>query len=327
MTRLRRLAAALSLAVVAALLAPGAAHAVGYQFWGFFVLTEDEWGFASEGAGTFVPDDGSVNGYRFAISADDDVRVPRATLTFEEICADTPAEDGSKRIGVVVDPGRDVDAPEGETPFEPGAQCVVADTGATSQEVLEIAAQDLRTAASGLICGIGGYPSAGGCGDEVAEPTPEQLAPDEEIEILVVAAGEPIIAAPGEDGAEETTEEPTATEEEPTDAEETTDAATDETATDDPTTDEATETTEDATTEETTDATDEATGEASDQPTTDDAADDDDTSGGVPPWVWIAGVVVLVGVLAWAATAARNRRVEDALGDDGYPDDEGRDVH
>lgn len=328
MTRLRRLTAALALALVAALMAPGAAHAVGYQFWGFFQLTDDEWGFASEGAGTFVPDDGTVEGYRFAVSADDDVRVPRAVLTFDEICADTPAEDGMKRVGVVVDPGRDVDAPEGETLFDPGAQCVVADTDATSQEVLEAAAQDVRVNDSGFICGIGGFPAEGGCGDEVAEPSQEQLAEDEEIEIPVVAAGEPIIAARDEDGAEETTDEPTATGEATDDeatSEPTEDEATDEAtdgATDDGATDEATE--DEATQDEATDeATDGATEDSdeSDEPTDGATEDEDDATGGVPPWVWIAGVVVLVALLAWAATAARNRRLEDAMDEGSYPDE------
>lgn len=332
MTRLRRLAAALSLAVIAALVLPGTAHAVGYQFWGFYQLTDDQWGFASEGAGTLVPPDGTVDGYRFAVSANDDVRVPRAVLTFEDICADSPAEDGLKRIGVVVDPGRDVDAPEGEAPFTPGAQCVLADPDATSQEVLELAAQELRIGDSGLICGIGGFPAAGGCGDEVAEPTPEQLAPDEDVEVPVVAAGEPIIVPAGGDGAGQATDAPTTTGE-PT-GEDTTDAPTDDAGTQEPTDGAPGATTgtdgdaTDPSTEQPTDqATDGATDEATDGATDEDPAElpadeagEDEDAGGVPAWVWIAGALALVGVLAWVATSARNRRLEDAVSGADLPD-------
>lgn len=308
MTRLPRLAAALVLSVVAALLAPVAAHAVGYQFWGFYQLSDDgEWGFATEGPATTVPADGAVEGYRFAVSSGEDVRVPRDVLTFDEICAQTPPEDGMKRVAVVVDPGRDVDAPEGEALFAPGAQCVVAETGATSLEVLDQAAGEIRTGDGRFLCGIGGFPTAGGCGDEVAEPTPEQLADDEEIEIPVVPAGEPIIAAADQGGG--ATDEPAATD--------------DPTTTDDATTDDATtddETAEDAATDEATteDATEDATtGEETEEDTaaaTPDEGTDEESgeSGGVPPWVWIAGAVVLLGLLVWAAGAARNRRLEEA---------------
>lgn len=318
MTRISRLAAALALAVVAALLAPGAAHAAGFQFWGFYQLSADEeWGFASEGAGTTVPEDGAVEGFRFAVSSGEDVRVPRAVLTFEDICADTPAVDGMKRVGLVVDPGRDADAPEGETPFTPGAQCAVVEPDTTSQEILAQAAGEIRTDASGLICGIGGYPAAAGCGDEIAEPTEAQLAEDDEIEIAVVPAGQPIIAAP-EDGGDQTTDEPTSTDEE-TSPEETTDAATeDDTADDEATEDEPGATEDEATKDES--AAEETTGddgpteEDSTETGTDEATDDadaDESGGGLAPWVWIAGVVVLLGVLAWAASAARNRRLEE----------------
>ncbi|MCK0113982.1 SCO2322 family protein [Ornithinimicrobium sp. F0845] len=313
MTRLPRFAAVLALSVLAALLAPAAAHAVGYQFWGFYQLSDDgEWSFATEGPATVVPEDGTVEGFRFAVSSGEDVRVPRAVLTFEEICADTPAEDGMKRVGLVVDPGRDVDAPQGETLFTPGAQCVVADPGATSQEVVDQAAGEVRVV-DAFLCGIGGFPAEGGCGDEVAEPTPEQLAEDEEIAIPVVPAGQPIIAAADQDG--EATDEPTATDD-ATATDESTEDATTEEATDEATDEETTEeATEEATEEDTAEATpDEGADEATDE-------DSDGSSGGVPPWVWIAGAVVLLGLLAWAAGAARNRRLEDAERD-WAPDDQ-----
>lgn len=325
MTTLRRLAAAVALAVVAALALPGAAQAAGFQFWGFYHLVDGEWGFAAEGAGTTVPDDGGVDGWRFAVSAEDEVRTPRAVLEFDEICAQTPAQDGMKRVGVVIDPGRDVDAPEGETPPEPGAHCVVAAEDATSEQVLATVV-DVRTEA-GMICGVDGFPATE-CAAEVADPTDEQLAPDEEIDIPVAAPADP---APTE---EEPTED-NGTEEEPTEGNGTEDEATEENATED----EATEDngTDDNTTEEnaTDDATEEngseenateadgteddgtgenATDNATDENSTEDPAEEnsDEESSGLPGWVWLVGVLVLVAILLGLSAAARNRRLEQA---------------
>ena len=303
MTRIYRLAAAFALALATALVAPLAAHAAGFQFWGYYQLIDGEWGFATEGAGTTVPEDGSVDGYRFAVSAGDDVRVPRDVLEFDDICAETPAEGDMKRVGLVIDPGRDADAPEGATPPEPAAQCVVAEQDATSQEILVQAVEDLRTNDSGLICGIAGYPEEG-CGEPVAEPTEEQLAEDEPIEIPV--------AAPGTDIGDvmNPTEEPTATEE-PTEEATTTDEATE-------------EATEEASTAEETTGDEAATEEATTEDEPDEAADEestDESDEGIPPWAWVVGVVLLLALLGWAASAARNRRL-DAYSDDRYPGDD-----
>lgn len=321
MRRLSRLATVLTLAAVGALLAPLTAMAVGYQFWGFYQLSADgEWGFATEGPATTVPEDGSVEGFRFAVSSGDDVRLPRAVLTFDEICGDTPAEDGMKRVGLVVDPGRDVDAPEGQALYSPGAQCVVAEQDATSQDVVDQAAGELRVE-NGLICAIAGFPGTG-CGDEVAEATPEQSAVDEEIEIPVIPAGEPIIAAVDGDGAEPTGDDGTETgaaTDDATSSEEATGEATDGTA--EETTAEETgaatgeETGQETGTDEETNeqATDEATGDDTDNATPVDAEDQDgDSNGGIPAWVWIVGIVVLLGALVWGAGAARNRRLDEA---------------
>lgn len=317
MTAVRRLAAAVVLAVVAALSLPGAAQAAGYQFWGFYHLTDSEWGFAAEGAATVVPEDGGVDGWRFAVSADDEIRTPRAVLEFDEICGATPAQDGMKRIGVVIDPGRAVDAPEGSTPPDPGAHCVVAAEDATSVQVLAEVV-DVRTDDVGMICGVDGFP-ADGCSAEVADPTEEQLAPDEQIDIPVAAPTDP---APTEE--EPTADEPT--EENGTGDGEATedgtgengaeDETTDDGATEDETTDNGAEEngTEDdtATEDETTD--NGAENDATEDETTDNGAGEDGTEddAGLPGWVWLVGVVVLVAILLGLSAAARNRRLEQA---------------
>lgn len=320
MNRFRRMAIALTTALAAVLVAPLTAHAVGYQFWGYYQIVDGEWAFAVEGVATTVPDDGTVQGLRFAVSAGEDVRPPRDVLEFDEVCADVPAEDDHKRVALVIDPGRDIDAPEGEIPPAPGAQCVVAEPDATTLEVIGLAVSDVRTE-SDMLCGLAGFPESV-CSEEVAEPTPEQLAADEAIEIPVVPVGEPILAPPTDEPTQDPTEEPT---DEPTTdpTDEATDGATEET------TDPEEETTEDQATEE---ATDDGTEETSDEEATqappsetpDEATADEDSSDGIPPWAWAVGILVLLGILAFVATSARNRRL-DAAQQERYdgPEDEG----
>ncbi|USQ81639.1 SCO2322 family protein [Ornithinimicrobium faecis] len=320
MSRLRRTAAALAVALIAVLVAPLSAQAVGYQFWGYYQLVDDEWAFAVEGVGTTVPDDGTVQALRFAVSSGEDVRTPRAVLEFDDVCADVAAEDGSKRVALVIDPGRDVDAPDGEAPLTPGAQCVVGEPGATTLEMVQSAVSDVRTDGANMICGLAGFPSAG-CSEEVADPTPEQLAADESIEIPVIPIGTPIVAAPSDEPPPEPTATDEPTEEDttaPTSEDDSSDEATSEDATSqDATTDEPTDpATEEATEESTQGATE--TDPAEDQTqappseTPDEADTEDDSSDGIPPWAWAVGILVLLGILAFVATSARNRRLEEA---------------
>lgn len=319
MNRFRRMAVALAAALAAVLVAPLTAHAVGYQFWGYYQVVDGEWAFAVEGVATTVPDDGTVQGLRFAVSAGEDVRPPRDVLQFDEVCADVSAED-HKRIALVIDPGRDVDAPEGETPPAPGAQCVVAEPDATTLEVIGLAVPDVRTE-NDMLCGLAGFP-ASVCSEEVAEPTPEQLAADEAIEIPVVPVGEPILAPPTDEPTQDPPEEPT---DEPTTdpTPDPTDGATEETTAPEgeTTDDEATEETTDEGTEETSD---EETTQAPPSETPDEATAGEDSSDGIPPWAWAVGILVLLGILAFVATSARNRRLDAAQQEpDHSPEDEG----
>lgn len=324
MNRFRRMAIALAAALAAVLVAPLTAHAVGYQFWGYYQVVDDEWAFAVEGVATTVPDDGTVQGLRFAVSAGEDVRPPRDMLQFDEVCADVSAENDHKRVALVIDPGRDVDAPQGEPPPAPGAQCVVAEPDATTLEVISLAVPDVRTE-NDMLCGLAGFP-ASVCSEEVAEPTPEQLAADEAIEIPVVPVGEPILTPPTDEPTQEPTPDPT---EEPTTDEPTTEPTE---GTDEETTPAEEETTQDGATEETTQEATETTEETTDgevtqappSETPDEATADEDSSDGIPPWAWAVGILVLLGILAFVATSARNRRL-DAAQQDPYADGPGAD--
>ncbi len=95
----------------------------------------------------------------------------RVTTPRSPACAaSTPAEDGKKRVGLVVDYGTSSDAPDGEAPPSMLSTCAVVPEDANGYDVLVTVAQ-LRTD-GGLICGINGYP-ASECGAPVSDPTPD----------------------------------------------------------------------------------------------------------------------------------------------------------
>lgn len=180
---LRVVLAALVAACLSALtVAP--AHAAAYRFWGFYQLTDGAWTFAQKGSDQTVPADGSVDGWRFAVADEASTRFPRGVLTFEQICGSTPAQDGKKRVGVVVDFGRSADSADGATPPEPKAVCAVVDKDATSTAVLATAGE--VRAEKGLVCGVAGYPTTD-CGGAVKQVSAEAKAPDQQVTIAAPA--------------------------------------------------------------------------------------------------------------------------------------------
>jgi hypothetical protein len=135
----------------------------GYRFWGYYQWTNGQWAFSQKGADAYVPADGGVEGWRFALGGAKP-RVPRAAGDFDAICGKTAAETGKKRVAVVVDPGTPEDAAAGETPGPATGTCVVTDPAANGAKILAAVAP-VRIE-KGLTCGIAGYP-AKGCGDQV----------------------------------------------------------------------------------------------------------------------------------------------------------------
>lgn len=174
-----RVVLALLLAAALGALTIAPAQAAAYRYWGFYGLTDGAWTYMQKGPDQTVPKDGTVEGWRFAVG-ESDPRLPRAVLTFDELCAATPAASGTKRVGLVVDFGRPADAEEGATPPAPMATCAAVPTTATSTDVLR-AAGELRMD-KGLICGVAGYPATG-CGGEVKQVSAEAKAPDTAVSI------------------------------------------------------------------------------------------------------------------------------------------------
>jgi hypothetical protein len=93
---------------------------------------------------------------------------PSRKPDFAAICRSVKADKDLKRIALVVDFGRSAYAPKGEKVQRSFTKCVQIAKSAQGIDVLGKAVT-VRGAASGLICGINGYP-AKECGVEI--PTP-----------------------------------------------------------------------------------------------------------------------------------------------------------
>ncbi|MEU6287544.1 SCO2322 family protein [Streptomyces sp. NPDC001705] len=149
----------------------GQAQAAGYRYWSFWDRDGDQWVYATQGPSLTRPSDGDVQGFRFAVSANsDDAAKPRGAADFASICARTPAEDGSKRVALVLDFGTAADAPSGETPPPRRTACAQVAPDATTADALADVAGPLRYNTSALLCAIGGYPKSG-CGEQVSGQT------------------------------------------------------------------------------------------------------------------------------------------------------------
>ncbi|MER7834391.1 SCO2322 family protein [Streptomyces sp. NPDC096040] len=167
MTAVRR-AALLLIATLTLLATAAPAEAAGYRYWSFWERDGSRWTYATQGPSTAQPDDGSVEGFRFALSEDSgDASQPRGTAAFGTICADTAAVRGKKRVGLVIDFGTTADAPSAEQPPVRRTACAVVSADATTAEALATVAKPLRYDTNALLCAIGGYPEKG-CGEKVA---------------------------------------------------------------------------------------------------------------------------------------------------------------
>ena len=183
----RSLTGLLALFLFACTLGAGApAHAEdGYRYWGYFQWNAQaqEWRLAQTGAAEYVPKDGAVDGWRFAVNVGLEARPPRATGDFATICADTSSEAGEKRVAVVIDYGLPEDAPDGEEPPAARGACAVVPSDASSAQVLQAVAQ-VRINNTGLTCGIDGYP-AGECAPKLKDVSVP--AEDEPVELTLSA--------------------------------------------------------------------------------------------------------------------------------------------
>jgi hypothetical protein len=179
--RVLRAAITFFLAMLAGVAIAAPAQAAAYRYWGYFHLDKGAWAFAQTGAAESVPKDGSIEGWRFAVADESSMRTPRATPTFDSLCASTRVKAGTKRVGLVIDYGRPADSADGTQPPALRATCVAVPEKATGSDVLVAAGTTLRLD-KGLTCGIDGWPATG-CGEKV-NPVPAAAAsPDTTVTI------------------------------------------------------------------------------------------------------------------------------------------------
>lgn len=143
-------------------LAPAVRAETAYRYWTYWSVAEGAWRFATLGPASAVPVDGSVEGWRFAITsaagtAGDAPEADPATA-FDSICGGTAAQPGMKRVALAIDFGMQQDAPDGERYPVDISTCVVGEQGATGYELLR-SITEVRVG-DGLVCGIAGYPLA-----------------------------------------------------------------------------------------------------------------------------------------------------------------------
>lgn len=139
----------------------------GYRYWGYFQAASGAttWTAAMTGPSVEVRD-GDVEGWVFTASSNDIPAVaPMMDPDFSELCGATSEVAGKIRVGLVVDFGAGEIAPDGDTPNEFYADCIIVPEGSVGADVLS-AALEVRVGDSGLICGIAGYPSEE-CGAEI----------------------------------------------------------------------------------------------------------------------------------------------------------------
>lgn len=200
--RLVRVLLTLLLSIAGSALTASVAHADDiYRYWSYSTVENGAFVPAQTGPADATPQDGGIEGYRYAAPADfTKPNLPRADLdevTFETVCADADAADGEKRVAVLIDFGVEQDAADGETIPEPQALCAVVPTDANGLQVLESVAEKVRTEPGGiapLLCGINDYPTTG-CADQKADAgTPA----DETVEFVI--AGDAGSTAGDQDG-------------------------------------------------------------------------------------------------------------------------------
>jgi len=132
-----------------------------YRYWTYWVLENGQWSFSQVAPAGTLPDDGAVQGWRFAVTtiAGSSTSAPRTdpTLAFDRACAEISAPAGNKRVAIVIDSGEAGIAPNGETPPTPRVACAVVDDDATGAQAVSSVA-DLRVE-NGLVCAIDRYPA------------------------------------------------------------------------------------------------------------------------------------------------------------------------
>lgn len=173
-TVVRASAMALVTLAVGLFVAPSA-NAAAFRYWTYWQGSGSSWAFATQGPATTIPADGTVEGWRFAVTtqAGTGQDTPRVAPDFAAICGATAAADGMKRVGLVIDSGPTTIAPEGQIPPALVTECVVVAKDATGATVLQTIAP--VHAEGGLICSLAGFPK-GECAPILGDAEAQRVA-------------------------------------------------------------------------------------------------------------------------------------------------------
>lgn len=164
----RQIISAVTLTAAALLLSAVPASAASYRYWSFWEGTGSGWTYQQSDPNTFIPADGSVDGWRFGVSTGTaDTVKPRTAPDFATACAHTPAVSGKKRVAVVIDYGTVADSGGSTAPPATVVRCVTLAEDSSSAQLLAVSEPPLRYDASGMLCSISGYPQSG-CGQVVS---------------------------------------------------------------------------------------------------------------------------------------------------------------
>jgi hypothetical protein len=181
------------------------AHADAVAFWGYWQAEKGTWAFATTGPAQAHPEDGAVEGWRFARSSGNTGTPPRDKPDFAAICgAAGAAPAGRKHVAVVIDYGDPADAPKGQVPPAAKRYCATVPQNATGSDVLAAAGRP-QADKSGLICAIDAF---GPCGAPVASSPSGTAKPTAEkkdsgtpvglyagvVLVVLVAAGGGVVA-------------------------------------------------------------------------------------------------------------------------------------
>lgn len=152
------------------------AHAQTYRFWSYWHAQDSSWTLATEGPSSRQPAEGSVEGWRFTMSSGNagDTADPRPEPSFGRICAGTPAQEGTKRVAVVLDYGTTEEAPGEAHPPALRTACARVPPDGDGSQVLAAIAEE-RYLNDGRVCSIDGYPR-GACGDAASKSSSEPSA-------------------------------------------------------------------------------------------------------------------------------------------------------
>lgn len=190
-TTTARTSAAVVLGVLVALvglpvLTAPAAEAATYRYWTYWSGERPggsaTWAFSSRGPATDVVKDGTVIGWRFAVTSQAGTTRPRASAALATLCPDLASVVPDRtRVALVVDYGTAADAPPGQQPplaDSVRVECLeLAGSRVTGATVLDAAGIAVRTE-NGLLCALDSYPR-GECAPVVstgARPTPSPSA-------------------------------------------------------------------------------------------------------------------------------------------------------